>query len=145
MDAHTAIPFGRRVVCCGTSIRSVVHRKGSKERTYYSAVRDFACRRVARRLRFRDTITLAFGLLAMVIYCLQTRASANDLLFLDVSDLPCARLAQTCTCQRPSTQLDLSVFGIVAHSSSCLTFLDSRPRRLEWEGWVLCSRWCETA
>ena len=145
MDAHTALPFGTRGVCCGISIRLAVHRNRSKERTYYSALRDFACRRVTRRLRFRDTSTLAYGSLAMVIYCLQTRASANDLLFLDVSNLPCARLAQTCTCQRPSAQLDLSVLGIVAHSSSCLTLLDSRPRRLECEGWVLCSRWCETA
>ena len=128
MDAHTALPPGRGVECCVASIRLAIDRKRSKERTYYPALGDFVYRRATRRLCFCDTITLAYGLLAIVIYCLQTRASANNLLFLDVSRLHCTRLNQTSKCQKPSTELDLSVFAIVAHSSSCLILLDSRPR-----------------
>ena len=134
INIYTTLPFSTRGVCYSTSIRLAIHRNRSKERTYYSALRDFAYRRVTRRLRFRDTSTLAYRLLAIVIYCLQTRASANNLLFLDVSNLLCARLAQTCICQRLSAQLNLSVLRIVAYSSLYLTLLNSRPRRLECEG-----------
>ena len=93
IDIYTTLLFNTRGIYYNTSIRLAVYRNRSKERIYYSALRDFACRRVIRRLRFRDTSTLVYGSLAMVIYCLQTRASTNDLLFLNVSNLLCVRLA----------------------------------------------------